>query len=222
MDVTILDPGQLWLFFGIVLGVVLLPGLDMTYVLATTLAGGRPSGFAGVAGITAAGFVHVAVGAAGIAAVVTLMPALFDALLVAGAIYLGWIGWSLVRGGVAFAREGEASAADDSRRAALAVAFRRGMLTNLLNPKAYAFMLAIFPQFVAAERGPIWLQAVPLSAIIAATQVAVYGAVVMAAAGARGWLRGHPRVLDGLGRGVGAFLLVAAAGSAWQGWRGLP
>jgi threonine/homoserine/homoserine lactone efflux protein len=62
---------------------------------------------------------------------------------------------------------------------------------------------------------------VPLAAIIAATQIAVYGAVVVAAAAARGWLRGHPRVLDGLGRGVGALLLVAAAGSAWQGWRGL-
>ena len=58
---------QLWLFFLLVLGVVLLPGLDMTFVLATTLGGGRRSGFAGVAGITAAGFVHVAVGATGLA-----------------------------------------------------------------------------------------------------------------------------------------------------------
>ena len=208
---------QLGLFFLLVLGVVLLPGLDMTFVLATTLGGGRRSGFAGVAGITAAGCVHVAVGATGIAAVVALVPALFDALLLAGAVYLGWIGWSLARGGAAF----DPAAGGEARRAELAVAFRRGMLTNLLNPKAYAFMLAVFPQFVAVERGPIWIQAVPLAAIIAATQIAVYGAVVMAAAGARGWLRGHPRVLDGLGRGVGVLLLAAAAGSAWQGWRGL-
>lgn len=208
---------QLWLFFLLVLGVVLLPGLDMTFVLATTLGGGRRSGFAGVAGITAAGFVHVAVGATGLAAVLTLAPSLFDAMLLAGAFYLGWIGWSLARGGAKF----DAVAGDEASRGALTVAFRRGMLTNLLNPKAYAFMLAVFPQFVAVERGPVWIQALPLAAIIAATQVAVYGAVVLAAAGTRGWLRGHPRVLDGLGRGVGVLLLVAAAGSAWQGWRGL-
>ena len=214
-----MDPAtQLWLFFGIVLGVVLLPGLDMTFVLATTIADGRRSGFAGVAGITSAGFVHVAVGAAGIATVLALAPRLFNALLLAGALYLGWIGLSLVRGGAAAPAESGGAAAAP----ALAVAFRRGMLTNLLNPKAYAFMLAIFPQFVDAERGPIWLQAIPLSAIISATQIAVYGAVVLAAAAARGWLLGHPRSLALLGRGIGVFLLVAALASAWQGWQRSP
>ena len=206
---------ELWLFFGIVLGVVLLPGLDMTFVLATTIGSGRRSGFAGVAGIVAAGFVHVAVGAAGIAAIVSLVPGLFDAMLVAGSAYLAWIGISLLRAGAAF------PAGDAENAPSLAVAFRRGMVTNLLNPKAYAFMLAIFPQFVAAARGPIALQALPLSAIIAATQIAVYGAVVLAASGARGWLLGHPRALAGVGRTVGAFLVVAACASAWQGWRGV-
>ena len=103
----------------------------------------------------------------------------------------------------------------------LALPFRRGMITNLLNPKAYAFMLAIFPQFVSAERGSIALQALPLAAIIAVTQVAVYCIVVLAAAAARGWLIGHPRALAGVGRTVGAFLVVAAVASAWQSWRTL-
>lgn len=204
---------ELWLFFGIVLGVVLLPGLDMTFVLATTVGSGRRSGFAGVAGIVAAGFLHVAVGAAGIAAIVTLLPGLFNGMLVAGSVYLAWIGFTLLRAGAAFsADEGEAEPS-------LALAFRRGMVTNLLNPKAYAFMLAIFPQFVSAERGSIALQALPLSAIIATTQIAVYGVVVLAASGARGWLLGHPRALAGVGRTIGAFLVVAAVASAWQGWR---
>lgn len=206
---------ELWLFFGIVLGVVLLPGLDMTFVIATAIGAGRRSAFAGVAGIVCAGFIHVAVGAAGIAAIVTLLPGLFNAMLLAGAVYLAWIGFSLVRAGAAFTSTAEASAETPS----LLVPFRRGMITNLLNPKAYAFMLAIFPQFVSAARGSIALQAVPLSAIIAVTQLAVYGAVVVAAAGARGWLLGHPRALAGVGRAVGAFLIVAALASAWQGWK---
>jgi len=207
---------ELWLFFLIVLGVVLLPGMDMTFVLATTIGQGRRSGFAGVAGIVAAGIVHVAVGAAGIAAIVTLVPGLFNAMLIAGSAYLAWIGFSLLRSGAAFAG---GSGAPGEAAPSLAVAFRRGMITNLLNPKAYAFMLAIFPQFVQAARGSIALQALPLSAIITATQVAVYGAVVLAAAGARGWLLGHPRALAGVGRTVGAFLVVAAVASAWQGWK---
>lgn len=206
---------ELWLFFGVVLGVVLLPGLDMTFVLATTIGSGRRSGFAGVAGIAAAGIVHVAVGAAGLAAVLALAPALWNGLLFAGAAYLGWIGFSLLRSGAAIGRGG----AEGVEPTSLHIAFRRGMVTNLLNPKAYAFMLAIFPQFVSAARGSIALQAIPLSAIIVATQLAVYGAVVLAASGARSWLLGHPRALTAFGRGIGAFLLVAALASAWQGWR---
>jgi threonine/homoserine/homoserine lactone efflux protein len=211
---------QLWLFFILVLGVVLLPGLDMTFVLASTLSGGRRSGFAGVAGIVAAGFVHVAVGAAGIAAVVALVPGLYNAMLIAGALYLAWIGVSLLKSGVAFANgEGGGNGADGGGARSLGLAFRRGMITNLLNPKAYAFMLAVFPQFVSAERGPIALQAIPLSAIIASTQVAVYGIVVLLAAGARGWLLGHPRALHLVGQAVGVILVAAAVAAAWQGWR---
>jgi threonine/homoserine/homoserine lactone efflux protein len=211
---------ELGLFFGIVLGVVLLPGLDMTFLLATTLSSGRRCGFAGILGIVAAAGVHVAVGAAGIAAILAAAPSLANALLLAGAVYLGWIGLSLLRSGVAL-DEGEGDAGRRSERSALARAFRRGMLTNLLNPKAYAFMLAVFPQFVHAGRAPIALQALPLLAIIVATQLAVYGVVVLLASGAREALLARPRALATLGRGVGAFLIVAAVASAWRGWQSL-
>jgi threonine/homoserine/homoserine lactone efflux protein len=208
---------QLGLFFLLVLGVVLLPGLDMTFVLATTLARGRRHGLAGILGIVAAGVVHVAVGAAGIATVLAVMPIFFDGMLLAGAGYLAWIGVSLVRGGVSLA----AGPGGAEGGGTLAVPFRRGMVTNLLNPKAYAFMLAVFPQFVAAERGPMWIQAVPLAAIIATTQVVVYGAVALAADRTREWLAGHPRALAAVGRSVGLLLLGAALASAAQGWRHL-
>lgn len=211
---------QLGLFFGIVLGVVLLPGIDMTFVLATALTGGRRGGFAGVLGIVAAGFVHVAVGVAGIAAVLLLVPALYNALLLGGAIYLGWIACSLLRSGSSFTGAAGIGGTGEAT-VDLGVAFRRGMLTNLLNPKAYAFMLAVFPQFVDADRGSVWLQAVPLALVIASTQLAVYGAVVFAAAGAGQWLACRPHALATLGRLVGALLLVAAVASAWQGWKGI-
>lgn len=48
------------------------------------------------------------------------------------------------------------------------------MLTCLLNPKAYLFMFAVFPQFLRPEAGGIWLQATILGTIIAATQFSVY------------------------------------------------
>ena len=72
---------HLWLFFVLVFGVVLLPGLDMAYVLASALVGGRRAGMAATAGIVAGGVVHVTMGALGIMAVLRLFPAAFNAVL---------------------------------------------------------------------------------------------------------------------------------------------
>jgi threonine/homoserine/homoserine lactone efflux protein len=206
---------HLWLFFGLVFGVVLLPGLDMACVLATALGGGRRAGFAAVGGILTAAVVHVAVGAAGLAAILGVLPALYNAILAVGAIYVAWIGISLLRSGAMF----ESGGAQALNGISMPVAYRRGLLTNLLNPKAYAFMLAVFPQFVRRDGGPIWAQAVVLGAIIVVTQVAVYGAVVLVATRARGWLAARPRALALVGRTVGALLVAVAFLSAIEGWR---
>lgn len=205
---------HLWVYFGLVLGIILLPGLDMACVLGCTLGGGRRAGLASIAGIVTGAVAHVAIAGLGLAAILLVMPALFNALLVAGAAYVAWIGVALVRSGALFdTRDGEAAAV------ALPTAYRRGMLTNLLNPKAYAFMLAVFPQFVRPDWGPVWGQAAVLGGIIIATQFSVYGAVVLAAARARGWLGARPRALAAVGRGVGVLLLAVALYSAIEGWR---
>ncbi len=205
----------LWIFFGLVFGVVLLPGLDMACVLASALGGGRRAGLASVGGIATAAVAHVAIGGLGLAAILGVMPSLFNALLVVGAAYIAWIGLALVRSGVMFETSGEATAAGIS----IPTAYRRGMLTNLLNPKAYVFMLAIFPQFVRKEWGPVWAQAVVLGAIIIATQLSVYSPIALAAARARGWLADRPQALERLGRAVGILLLAIAVVSAVEGWK---
>ena len=211
----------LWLFFSLVFGIVLLPGLDMACVLASALGGGRRAGLAAVGGIASAAVAHVAIGGLGIAAILVVMPSLFNALLVVGAAYVAWIGLSLLRSGALFdAAAGGGATGSTAATLSLTTAYRRGMLTNLLNPKAYAFMLAVFPQFVRREWGPVGAQAMVLGAIIIATQFSVYGAVVLAAARARNWLAARPRALAAIGRGVGLLLLAVAVLSAIEGWRG--
>jgi threonine/homoserine/homoserine lactone efflux protein len=96
---------HLWLFFVLVFGVVLLPGLDMAYVLASALIGGRRAGMAATAGIVAGGVVHVTMGALGIMAVLRLFPAAFNAVLLAGALYIAWIGISLLRSRSVFSEQ---------------------------------------------------------------------------------------------------------------------
>lgn len=203
---------QLWLFFTVVLGVVVLPGLDMACAVGSSLAGGRRAGLAAVAGIVAGGFCHVAVAGAGLGVVVQLFPAAYHALLLAGSLYMAWVGISLLRSG---SGAGPAPLAEAGSRAA---AFRRGAVTNLANPKAYLFMLAVFPQFVRPEQGPVVSQAAVLWVIIAATQAAVYGGLALAADRARAWLASSQAAGAVMGRAVGAFLLASALWAGWEGW----
>jgi threonine/homoserine/homoserine lactone efflux protein len=205
---------QLWLFFALVFGIVVLPGLDMAFVLGSTLAGGRRRGFAALAGIVAGGVCHVMMTALGISVLLKWIPGAFNALLLAGALYIAWIGLSLMRSDAAPAMR------PDAPRRSHAATFRQGMLTCLLNPKAYLFMLAIFPQFLRPEYGPIAAQALVLWLIIALNQLCVYGGLALMADRARAWLQGKPEAGMLATRCVGALLIAAAMFTGVEGWRG--
>lgn len=204
---------HLWLFFVLVFGVVLLPGLDMAYVLASALLGGRRAGMAATAGIVAGGVVHVTMGALGIMAVLRLFPAAFNAVLLAGALYIAWIGISLLRSRSVFGEP------PTQRLRTQAATFRQGMVTSLLNPKAYLFMLAIFPQFLKPQYGVLWLQALVMWLIIATTQAAVYGGMALAGDRVRDALDARPAAGMLLARAVGTLLLATAFYTAYEGWR---
>ncbi len=211
---TLTQTSHLWLFFVMVFGIIVLPGLDMAFVMASSLMDGRRSGLSAVAGVMAGGVVHVALGAMGVGVLLLLLPGAFKLMLLGGALYIAWVGLSLWRGASALGELGETASRS------LPATFVRAALTCLMNPKAYVFMLAIFPQFLRPEYGPVWLQAVVLGLIIAATQAVVYGAMAWGAAGARDWLRSNPRGQVRVGRAVGAVLVVAAFFTAWSGWQG--
>ncbi len=209
---TLTQTTQLWLFFVLVLGIIALPGMDMAFVLGSTLVDGRRGGLAALAGIVAGGVAHTAMAALGVGLVLRAVPALLTLMLVAGALYLGWIGWSLLRGASAL---GEVRAPVSRPWPAT---FRQGLLTCLLNPKAYLFMLAVWPQFARPEHGSMPAQAVAMGAVIALTQGAVYGAVVIGADRARAFLRGSGRAQVRAGQAVGLLLI---AGGLWMLWEGL-
>jgi threonine/homoserine/homoserine lactone efflux protein len=206
---------NLWLFFLLVLGVIALPGLDMAVVLGNALAGGRTHGLATLAGVVAGGACHVLMAAVGISVLVRWVPGAFNGLLIAGAVYLAWIGWSLVRSEGGFGLQAPA------RRRTHATNFRQGLVTCLLNPKAYLFMLALFPRFLDPGHGSMWPQMVSMWVIIAATQTCVYGSVALAADGAGRWLENKPRANMLAMRCVGACLIAAAALTGFESWRGM-
>jgi threonine/homoserine/homoserine lactone efflux protein len=213
-DFNMTDPGHpLWLYFLLVAGIIALPGMDMAFVLSSTLASGRRAGAAAVGGIVAGGLIHSAMGALGVGLVLLSAPRLFNALLLAGALYVGWLGLGLLRGASALLSVGDAPVRGS------AATFARAVATCLLNPKAYVFMLAVFPQFLRTDQGPVALQAASLAAITAATQAGIYGVVAAAAARLRQGLTRTATAQVRLGRAVGGMLVLVACWTAWQGWQ---
>lgn len=205
---------HLWLYAVLVFGIVVLPGMDMAFVLASTLADGRRAGFAAVAGLVLGGLGHVVMSTLGIGALLQHWPALFNALLGIGALYVAWLGVQLLR------HAGALVAVDEQQGSRpLATTFVRAVATCLLNPKAYVFMLAVFPQFIRPEQGPLWQQAAWLFAAGAAAQLLVYGSVALAAGQVRGWLRTSAQGQLALGRSVGLMLMLTAAWALMTGWR---
>jgi|SRR5215469_840502 len=204
---------QLWLFSVLVFGVVLLPGMDMAYILGSALTGGRRAGLMALAGVMTGAVVHVIAGVLGISVLLKLYPAAFKFMLLAGACYIAWIGWSILKSASAFHM-----GAGLALRPSL-VTYRQGMLSCLMNPKAYLFMLAVFPQFLHPEYGALWIQGVVMWLIIAVNQAGVYGGIALAADGVRRWLAGEPESAVIVSRVVGVMLIGAAVFTAVEGWR---
>lgn len=206
------DLSHLWLFALLVVGIIVVPGMDMAFVMARALTDGPRGGWLAVIGLVAGGAAHTFIAWLGVGLVLSAAPGAFRVLLIVGSAYVAWIGWSLWRnaGALGLVTSGEAMPA--------AAIIRQAMLTCLLNPKAYMFMIAVFPQFLRPAQGSLLLQSIMLELIIAATQVVIYGAVAVSAAGLRGRLAENPAAQVRIGRAVGLLLMLSAVWALWQGW----
>ncbi|MEZ5912683.1 MAG: LysE family translocator [Paracoccaceae bacterium] len=179
----------------------LTPGPNMTYLAVVALSEGRRSGFAAVAGV-ALGLGLVGLAAAlGLAAVINASPFLYQSLRWVGAAYLLWLAWDGWRG---------AAEPSDGLQPGTTLAryFRRGLITNLLNPKAAVFYVAVLPTFLRPD-APLTAQAITLAAVYVAVATAIHASIVALAGTARSWL--EDARLTGIARRVLALALAAVA-----------
>jgi threonine/homoserine/homoserine lactone efflux protein len=181
----------------------LTPGPNMAYLAVLSASAGRRAGFAATLGI-ALGLLIVGLGAAlGLAAVIASSRFAYEALRWAGVLYLFWLAWEGWRGPEEETSPGKATVAPEDSEY-----FWRGLVINLLNPKAGIFYVAIFPTFVDELR-PLIAQTVIFSAIYVAVATAVHSAIVLLADAARPWLEDRQR--SGIIRRLLSLLLVAIA-----------
>jgi threonine/homoserine/homoserine lactone efflux protein len=142
-------PAELAVFAGAVFVLNGTPGVDFVLTVSRTLQGGARAGVAAACGIAAGCVVHALAAAFGLAALLALHPQAFQLIQWAGAAYLLWLGWGMLRQAWRGGAAAPARAAVGVPRS-LGADFRAGLLTNVLNPKVALFFLAFLPQFVPA------------------------------------------------------------------------
>lgn len=134
---------ELAAFLGVAALLTITPGVDMALVTRTALAEGLPAALRTSAGICSGLLVWAAASAVGVAALLAASATAFTVLKVAGAGYLVYLGVQALRGA--------SRATDDAPAPLPGPAFRRGLFSNLLNPKIAVFYPTIVPQFVDSD-----------------------------------------------------------------------
>jgi threonine/homoserine/homoserine lactone efflux protein len=166
----------------------LTPGPNMAYLAALSISSGVRTGIAAVGGVALGLAIYGFVAALGLAAIIEQSPVLYQALRWGGVAYLLWLAWE------AWSTEHETRPdAADGPDGAARVAFLRGLVTNLLNPKAGVFYVAMVPGFVAPGASNVTAQTLILSGIFVVIATTIHLDIVLLASRLHGVLANPER-----------------------------
>jgi threonine/homoserine/homoserine lactone efflux protein len=143
-----------------------IPGPDMALILQTSIARGTRTGLTAAGGLAVSRATHVTLSACGVAALLKAAPWLYEIVRYGGAVYLAYIAVQIFRSPVFALQAGTRAAAPEGESNLPRQAFVKGLLTNLLNPKALLFCSVLLPQFIRPTAGPVALQVTELGVVL--------------------------------------------------------
>jgi threonine/homoserine/homoserine lactone efflux protein len=199
------EPALLAAFVVAVTLLVLTPGPDMLFVMAVGATGGPAVGLFAAMGVAAGLSVHVVATAFGLAALFAAVPTLYVVVKFCGAAYLLYLGIMTLR------RRDQALVHSDAVPGGRGRAFRRGLLTNLLNPKVVLFNAAFLPQFVDPARGSVTTQLLVLGAAFVLVDLLIDGPIGLLAGRLGTLLAGHRRAVRRLHIATGSIFIGLSA-----------
>ncbi len=203
---------QTWIpFFFASIAISLSPGPGAFAAMSVGLNHGFARGKMIAPGLLLGVWTQTAVVGAGLGALLATSALAFAVVKWVGVAYLVYLGvqqWRAPALPVALALGARADAAPPSRRALLL----RGWGVNALNPKGTVFLLAVLPQFIAAD-APLLPQYLAIAATFGVVECLVMGGYVALAARLLGALR-SPRQIRWLNRGFGSLFVAAGAALA--------
>lgn len=181
------------------------PGVDMIYILSNSLASGTKAGVTSTAGVATGVYIHCICAAFGLTAIFMVSDLAYNILKFAGAIYLAYLGISIL-----LSKSGltDINAAEEKPLISL---YQRGVLTNLLNPKAVLFVISFLPQFINPTLiTPVWTQTLILGLFIVSIMFLVYIPMVLFVGQISTFLKQSDKASYILDKVVG-FILIALA-----------
>lgn len=171
----------------IALGMVLTPGPNMIYLVSRSLSQGPVAGLISLGGV-ALGFVfYILCAAFGITALVLAVPYAYDALRIAGALYLLYLAWQALKPGGRSPFQVRQLPKDRPRKL-----FMMGLMTNLLNPKVAVLYLSLLPQFIDPKLGSVFTQLLALGATQVTISLTVNAIIAVMAGSIATFLAGRP------------------------------
>ena len=190
------------LFLATSIAITMAPGPDNLQVLARGISQGRAAGLVAALGFATGITFHTTLAALGVAALLRSSPLAFEAIKLAGAAYLVWIGIKALRS------QGLATAHERAPQPLMTV-FRQSVLGNLLNPKVTLFFVVFLPQFVQTGGAQsVTVQMLELGALFMLQTLVVFSLFGVCAGMIGGWLRRRPRVGVWLDRLAGATFIA--------------
>jgi threonine/homoserine/homoserine lactone efflux protein len=197
------DISVLPVFLATIFVLLITPGPDVAFIVATGVAEGRRPALWASVGIALAMFAHSVFAAAGIAAIVATSDLAYDLIRFGGAAYLIYLAYKSFRS-KPFVAGAQITARSPVEN------FRRGLLTNLLNPKAILFSGVFLPQFASPAYGPVFPQIVALGAVLAVLGWLFQSALSIASGSFGQWLLSSARRQAFLERLMGVVFLGLA------------
>jgi threonine/homoserine/homoserine lactone efflux protein len=171
----------------VALGMVLIPGPNMIYLVSRSVSQGPRAGLVSLSGTFVGFLVYMTMANFGLAAVFVYVPVLYTGVKIAGAAYLLYLAWKTLKPGGTSLFEPR-----DLPRDSRWKLFRMGLTTNLLNPKAAIMYLALIPQFVDRHAGDVILQGFLLGGVQITVSMIVNSIIVLLAGAISVFLRTRP------------------------------
>ncbi len=200
-----------WILFIVAsVAVIISPGQDLVLVFSRSISQGAAAGVATAAGVSTGLVGHSILVTLGLGAIVQASPGIFLAIKILGAVYLLYLGVSLMRAGNAALNTEHRSVRSLPRL------FADGAISNVANPKIIVFYLAFLPQFVSASVPNPALALFALGLVFAVLTFVIKAPVGFFAGKLSAWFRSNPKYLRWIYRSSGSVLLVMAGRLAFE------